>query len=225
MAGRSSPQEKKRLSYAKDRRNDYGENDKSSRKNIRRNKRVPNRADRHREHQVLAIATGVRIVDEAVELAEAKLLAKKSMWMTKRWRKYRDAPLADIVMNRLRRRVRLGMQDPSAAEARIERVRGRGSASSVRRCPLAQRRPFGGQGDGDPAEAEVDHRGKGVDVADAEAAALDEADAALMPSSRELDRPRRIAAMMASKCLRIRRIRLVKALILLCSAEVHQALR
>ena len=40
MAGRSSPQEKKRLSYAKDRRNDYGENDKSSRKNIRRNKRA-----------------------------------------------------------------------------------------------------------------------------------------------------------------------------------------
>lgn len=31
---RRSPQEKKRLSYAKDRRNDYGENDKSSRKNV-----------------------------------------------------------------------------------------------------------------------------------------------------------------------------------------------
>ena len=40
---RRSPQEKKTLSYAKDRRNDYGENDKSSRKSIRRNKRVPNR--------------------------------------------------------------------------------------------------------------------------------------------------------------------------------------
>jgi hypothetical protein len=119
---RRSPQEKKALSYAKDRRNDYGENDKSSRKRIRRNKRVPNRADRHREHQVLAIAAGIRVLDEVVEQAEAKLLAKKSMWMTKRWRKYRDAPLADIVENRLRRRVRLGMEDPSTAEARIERV-------------------------------------------------------------------------------------------------------
>src|SRR5262245_40830952 len=124
MAGRT-PQEKKALSYVKDRRNDYGENDKSSRKNIRRNKRVPNRADRHREHQVLATATGVAIVDAVVEQAEAKLLAKKSMWLTKRWRKYRDAPLADIIENRLRRRVRLGMEDPSTAEARIERVRGR----------------------------------------------------------------------------------------------------
>lgn len=45
--------------------------------------------------------------------------------MTKRWRKYRDAPLADIVENRLRRRIRLGMEDPSTAEARIERVRQR----------------------------------------------------------------------------------------------------
>jgi hypothetical protein len=102
---RRSPQEKKALSYAKDRRNDYGENDKSSRKNIRRNKRTPNRADRHREHQVLASATGIRI-DEVAEQAEAKLLAKKSMWMTKRWRKHRDAPLAAIVEYRLRRRVR-----------------------------------------------------------------------------------------------------------------------
>ncbi len=33
---RRTPQEKKALSYVKDRRNDYGENDKSSRKNIRR---------------------------------------------------------------------------------------------------------------------------------------------------------------------------------------------
>jgi hypothetical protein len=37
---RSSPQEKKRLSYSRDRRNWYGENDKSSRKNIARRKRV-----------------------------------------------------------------------------------------------------------------------------------------------------------------------------------------
>jgi hypothetical protein len=55
---RRSPPEKKALSYAEDRRNDYGENDKSSRKNIRRNKRTPNRADRHRDHQVLSQAVG-----------------------------------------------------------------------------------------------------------------------------------------------------------------------
>jgi hypothetical protein len=43
--------------------------------------------------------------------------------------------------------------------------------------PLGLRGSFGGQSDGDAAEAEVDHRGEGVDVADAEAAALDEPDA------------------------------------------------
>jgi hypothetical protein len=121
---RRSPQEKKALSYAKDRRNAYGENDKSSRKNIRRNKRTPNRADPHREHQVLASATGIRI-DEVAERAEAKLLAKKSMWMTKRWRKFRDAPLAEVVEYRLRRRVRLGISEPAAAQARIQRIRQR----------------------------------------------------------------------------------------------------
>jgi hypothetical protein len=119
---RRSPQEKKALSYAKDRRNDYGENDKSSRKNIRRNKRIPNRADRHRERQVLALATGIAIVAEVAEQAETKLLAKKSMWMTKRWRKHGDAPLADIVEKRLRRRVRLGMTDPEGAEERAVRT-------------------------------------------------------------------------------------------------------
>jgi hypothetical protein len=47
----------------------------------------------------------------------------------------------------------------------------------------------------------------------------------LMPSSRELDRPSWIAATIASRCLRIRRTRLVKALMRLRSAEVHHALR
>ena len=75
---RRSPAEKKALSDAKDRRNTFGENDKSSRRNIRRNKRVPNRADRHREHQVLHAATGISVVDEVVERAETALLAKRS---------------------------------------------------------------------------------------------------------------------------------------------------
>ena len=122
---RKSPQEKKALSYAKDRRNDYGEHNKSSRRNIRRNKRTPNRADRHREHQVLAIATGLGVHEEVADQVETKLLAKKSMWMTKRWRKDRDAPLAAVVEYRLRRRIQLGIDDPTAAEARIERIRSR----------------------------------------------------------------------------------------------------
>ncbi|GGN75129.1 hypothetical protein GCM10010112_46060 [Actinoplanes lobatus] len=106
------------MSYAKDRRNSYGENDKSSRRNIRRNKRVPNRADRHREHQLLAGATG-----PVAERAEDRLSAKKSMWFTKRWRKCPDAPLGDVVASKLRRRARVGMQKPDTVEDRVDRIR------------------------------------------------------------------------------------------------------
>lgn len=121
---RKDPQEKKALSYARDRRNDYGENNKSSRKNIRRNKRTPNRADRHRERQVLAAATGAVAVDVAEDVT-VRLLVKKSMWFTMRWRKWRDAPLADIVEYQLRRRASTGMADPATVEALIERIRSR----------------------------------------------------------------------------------------------------
>ncbi|MFD0527546.1 hypothetical protein ACFQ1I_10530 [Kitasatospora arboriphila] len=43
---RRTPREKKRLSYLKDRRNAFGENDKSSRTSIRRRKRAVNSANR-----------------------------------------------------------------------------------------------------------------------------------------------------------------------------------
>lgn len=121
MTRRRSPQEKKALSYARDRRNVYGENDKSSRKNIRRNKRSPNRADRHHIRQMLAAAAGT--LDPVVEERAAdRLGVKKSMWFTKRWRKYPDAPLAQVVTFTLRRRARLGMSDLQATEVRVDRV-------------------------------------------------------------------------------------------------------
>ena len=122
MARIRSPQEKKALSYTKDRRNDYGENDKASRTSIRSRKREPNRADRHRERQVLASATGVAVDHALAEDAEVALATRKSKWFTVQWR---DAPLADIVENRLRRRARLGMDDPAIVQARIERIRRR----------------------------------------------------------------------------------------------------
>jgi hypothetical protein len=125
---RRDPQEKKALSYTKDRRNVYGANDKGSRKSIRRNKRMPNRADRRRDHQVLGTATGFDAAAEAGEQADAgaqaevRLLAKKSMWVIKGWRKGPDAPLAEVVARKLRRRARAGMTDPAAAEERVERI-------------------------------------------------------------------------------------------------------
>ncbi|MEV0065723.1 MULTISPECIES: hypothetical protein [unclassified Amycolatopsis] len=121
---RKSPQEKKALSYEKDRRNNYGENDKSSRKNIPRNKREPNSANRRHDRLVTQSATGPVDLD-AAEQADERLGVKKS----KRWRKYRDAPLADHIVCRLARRARKGMTTPEAAEERIERVRRRSRRS------------------------------------------------------------------------------------------------
>lgn len=102
MVGSRSPQEKKRLSYAKDRRNAYAENDKTSRKAVRLNKRFPNRANRHRLQRILRDATGG--VDAArAEEAEERLARRRP----KTWRKEPDLPLGDWVESRLRRRVRL----------------------------------------------------------------------------------------------------------------------
>jgi hypothetical protein len=57
---KKTPQEKKRLSYLKDRRDEYGENDKSSRKNLPRSKAFARRSNRARESLALRVATGPR---------------------------------------------------------------------------------------------------------------------------------------------------------------------
>ncbi|MFC3484751.1 tyrosine-type recombinase/integrase [Amycolatopsis roodepoortensis] len=94
--GRKSPQEKKRLSYAKDRRNRYGENDKSSRKNIPRHKRRVNRANRHREQQVLNGARGPADIESAA-IAEESLLKTRPQ----RWQKSAGVTLGALVQGKL----------------------------------------------------------------------------------------------------------------------------
>jgi hypothetical protein len=121
-----SPQEKKRLSYERDRRNDYGENDKSSRKNIPRNKRAPHRANRRLASTLLQAAVGAPNPD-AEDAAEQRLLGKRP----KSWRKWRDAPLAAVVAYQLRRRVRLGIDDAAATDGRLRRIAARTSDALV----------------------------------------------------------------------------------------------
>jgi hypothetical protein len=87
---RKTPQEKKELSYAKDRRNAYSKYAKSSRKNIPLHKPLVNRANRHSAQQALSEAVGV--TDPASEdAAEQKVAAKRP----KSWRKQPDIPLAE----------------------------------------------------------------------------------------------------------------------------------
>lgn len=92
---RKSPQEKKRLTLEKDRRNSYGENDKASRKNIPRAKARVNRANRHEDQMILGGAVGVPNpeLDDAVE---QKLLGRRR----KVWRKWPDQPLGKMLAKR-----------------------------------------------------------------------------------------------------------------------------
>ena len=82
-----SPQQKKQLSYERDRRNGYGENSESSRKNIRLRKRGVNQANRHAHKQQLGVVdpeTGEPQQDSGVIVRRPK-----------RWRKVADIPLGD----------------------------------------------------------------------------------------------------------------------------------
>ena len=98
-AARRSPQQKKQLSYDKDRRNTYGENDKASRKAIRRNKRGVNRANRHHDRQTLSRST--RVCDSDLE---GRVDLGLNSRMPKRWRKSADETLRRVVARKLRRR-------------------------------------------------------------------------------------------------------------------------
>ncbi|MEU8804329.1 hypothetical protein [Spirillospora sp. NPDC048819] len=128
-----SPQEKKQLSYAKDRRNAYAENDKSSRNAVRLNKRFPNRANRHRLNQLLQEAAGRPDIVKAVEVEERLTRRRPKMW-----RKEPDLALGDWVESRLQRRIRLE-DDGRADEQRPARVRRRRSRrAKLRTLPTAR---------------------------------------------------------------------------------------
>lgn len=117
---RKTPQEKKRLSYLKDRRDDYGENAKSSRKNLPRSKAFARRANRAHESLTLRAATG-RPDETRAEAAEQRLLARRRRMK----RKWAGSTLAEYLDRKLDRRA--GREDGRATrltEAR-DRVRRR----------------------------------------------------------------------------------------------------
>ncbi|MBB5805734.1 hypothetical protein F4560_005502 [Saccharothrix ecbatanensis] len=115
---RRTPQEKKRLSYAKDCRNVYGENHKSSRKNIPRSRQRAHRANRRRADEALRAAVGR--ADEV--LADSAEQAVRMVW-PKVFRKYPDLPLGVLVEDRLKRRVRSGMDQEERSAIKLERMR------------------------------------------------------------------------------------------------------
>lgn len=95
MKERKSPQEKKDLSYTRDRRNVYGENDKSSRKNIPLRKAKQNRAFRKKANEAIKQAVGADF--EQLEAIKNEVLGIKKG----DWKKYPDAPLGEVVRKKI----------------------------------------------------------------------------------------------------------------------------
>ena len=95
---RKSPQEKKRLSYSKDRRNVYGANDKASRKAIKKNKAVVNQSYRRTVKQTLKNLINT---DKVSESADGIIKTVKR----KKWKKVPDRPLGLYLKNKSESRI------------------------------------------------------------------------------------------------------------------------
>ncbi len=96
---RKTPQEKKTLSYEKDCRNTYGENDKSARKTIPLRKAKVNRGYRRKINQTLQ-----EIISE-IDLEKAELAESVARNIKREdWKKCSDEPLGKVVEGKLERR-------------------------------------------------------------------------------------------------------------------------
>jgi hypothetical protein len=99
-----TPQQKKALSYSKDRRNVFGENDKASRKAIPARKAGESRKVRRKATQALDAV--VHLDDEAADLLESSL--RHDVERVGGWKKTPDASLSEYLERQARRRARRG---------------------------------------------------------------------------------------------------------------------
>lgn len=95
-----TPQEKKALSYAKDRRNRYRANDKASRKAIPMRKAMVNKAYRLKANAVLNQAENLLDAEQVAELGDEVRSVGKSDW-----KKWPDAPLGEVVPKKIQNRI------------------------------------------------------------------------------------------------------------------------
>jgi|SRR5579884_1863120 hypothetical protein len=91
-----NPREKKRLSLERDRRNTYGENDKSSRKNIPRAKQRRHMDERRTVAQALSNLKGTVYEDDALQV---EVLTRTRTIDSRRrgFKKCPDTPLKDFL--------------------------------------------------------------------------------------------------------------------------------
>lgn len=94
MKIRRTPQDKKRLSYDRDGRSDYGENDKASRKAIPFRKRWVNKTYRKAVKQT--IIKNITLLHDQPELLDAEIKEVKR----KPWKKSADKRLGDYLRDK-----------------------------------------------------------------------------------------------------------------------------
>jgi len=122
---RKTPQDKKRASYLYDGRNSYGEHSKVSRSAIPRHKRDVNRSNRRGVATRLA-SLGTRNDPAVADEIEARVKGARE----ERWQKSPDQRLGDWVINRLKRRATLGIDEETDSQrkiASVEQNQGRGT--------------------------------------------------------------------------------------------------
>ena len=103
MSKIKTPREKKRLSYERDRRNTFGENQKSSRKNIPRSKQNSHQEERRSVRQALIVAQG-NATEEVADEAQSQALRKGRIKKLKAFRKSPDRPLREVIERQSLRR-------------------------------------------------------------------------------------------------------------------------
>jgi hypothetical protein len=94
-----TPQQKKELSYKRDRRNVYGEAPHAARKNVPLRKALRNRANRHVADQSLAYQ-GPAPDEDIADAIESRLHHRAPQ----EWKKFPDAPLGEVIANKSRKR-------------------------------------------------------------------------------------------------------------------------
>jgi hypothetical protein len=102
MSTIENPEDKKRLSLERDRRNRYGENSKSSRKSIQRGKQRRHMDERRTVDEVLGRLKGSVLEDVATE---AELLAKTRIIDSQRrgFKKRPDTPLGVVLATKAKK--------------------------------------------------------------------------------------------------------------------------
>jgi hypothetical protein len=131
---RKTPQEKKRLSYGKDRRGSCGYRFKPARRWVPARKRKVNRVNRRRANQDLRAATG-RPDTEAAYATEERLMSRRP----ESWAKLPELPLGTCVERILERRIGRD-EDDVADRERLDRVQRR--LRGPRWSPVDRKVPF-----------------------------------------------------------------------------------